>query len=158
MTSLGKRLHRPIHATLAEDFWPNPRNNIFQRCASQFSPYDLLLAINEPKFNVMWGVHSIKFLFLVAAASLFDDIADEAIGFLNQGVEEYLDDYLIQYYMCQAYMANEDTTVARIHLYKGYHAESGGRISQRKAGGCFISLSWEINWEIRRDLTRLRLT
>ena len=54
----------------------------------------------------------------VADRLLEDDMADEAITVLAVGADEHPDDFLIQFYTSQAYLAIEDTTVARIYMEK----------------------------------------
>ena len=61
----------------------------------------------------------------IADALLEDEMADEAITILDRGIDEHPDDYLIRFYMSRAYLANEDTTVARIYLEKAITLNPG---------------------------------
>lgn len=54
----------------------------------------------------------------VADRLLKDEMPDDALVILNRGAEEHPDDFLIQFYTAQSFLAKEDTVLARIYLEK----------------------------------------
>ena len=61
----------------------------------------------------------------VADALLEDDMHDEALTILARGAKDHPDDSLIQFYTSQAYLAKEDSTLARIYLEKAVTLNPG---------------------------------
>lgn len=67
----------------------------------------------------------------VADRLLDEERNDEAIVFLDRGLDEHPDDALIQFYMGRAYLAKADTTVARLHFEQALMLEPDSRFFRR---------------------------
>lgn len=71
--------------------------------------------------------------FTRAADRLLDDGRnDDAVAMLQRGITEHPDDALIEFYLGRAYLANEDTTVARLHFERAVMLEPDARFFRRE--------------------------
>jgi len=67
----------------------------------------------------------------VADRLLDDDKPDDAIIFLNRGIEDYPEDAMIRFYMGRAYLALADSVLARLHFERALVLDPSSRFIRR---------------------------